>query len=150
MSSIKRGDGIRPRSHFGKPETHDGMRYGTLRESMRKRGGRNGETRALRESAGKRGAGAECGTLSAREAERKTRASDVARGENDEGVASREEEQDGVRRRRKHWNARVPGRLIAKSGRVETLREKLAARVCRVRVGLKIACLTTKASGEFI
>ena len=43
---------------------------------------------------------------------------------NDEGVASREEEQDGVRRRRKCWNARVPGRLIAKSGRVETLREK--------------------------
>ena len=98
MSSIKRGDGIRPRSRFGKPETCDGMRYGTLRESARKRGGRNGETRALRESVGKRGAGAERGTLSAREAERKTRASDAARGENDEGVASREEEQDGVRR----------------------------------------------------
>jgi len=150
VSSIKRGDGIRPRSRFGKPETREGMRYGTLRESARKRGGRNGETRALRESAGKRGAGAERGTLSAREAERKTRASDAAQGENNEGVASREEEQDGVRRRRKRWNARVPGRLIAKSGRVETLREKLAARVCRVRVGPKIACLTTKASGEFI
>ena len=26
VSSIKEGDGIRPRSHFGKPETCDGMR----------------------------------------------------------------------------------------------------------------------------
>src|SRR6266581_3530065 len=110
----------------------------------RERGGRNGETRALRESAGKRGAGVERGTLSAREPERKSRASDAARGENDKGVASREEEQDGVRRRRKRWNARVPGRLIAKSGRVETLREKLAARVCRVKWGRKLPVLRRK------
>jgi len=38
MSSIKRGDGIRPRLHFGKPEMRDGMRYGTLVRA-RERGG---------------------------------------------------------------------------------------------------------------
>ena len=137
MSSIKRGDGIRPRSRFGKPETREGMRYGTLRESARKRGGRNGETRALRESAGKRGAGAKHRTLSAREPERKSRASDAAQGENDEGVASREEEQDGVRRRRKRWNTQVLGRLIAKSGRVKTLREKASSTRVQSQSGAK-------------
>ena len=37
MSSIKEGDGIRPRSCFGKPEMRNGMRYGTLCKSARKR-----------------------------------------------------------------------------------------------------------------
>jgi len=50
----------------------------------------------------------------------------------------------------KHWNAQVLGRLSAKLGQVETLREKLAACVCRVRMGLKVACLTTKAGSKFI
>ena len=56
----------------------------------------------------------------------------------------------GFRDEEKCWNAWVPGRLSAKLGRVKTLREKLAARMCRVRMGLKVAYLTTKAGGKFI
>jgi len=50
----------------------------------------------------------------------------------------------------KRWNTRILGRLCVKSGRVETLREKLAACMCRVRMGPKVACLITKAGGKFI
>ena len=57
MSSIKEGDGIRPRSRFGKPKTRDGMRYVTLRESARKGGAetaRQGHSVRVRENEAQR------------------------------------------------------------------------------------------------
>lgn len=140
---------IRPKSHFGKPKTCNGMRFNTLHESMRKGKARDSKMRCSVRVWETIHREVEHKMLCTHKSEMRARVLDMVQGKTTRGHFMRKG-QDRVWRQGKTlecMGSRVIGCRVGSSWR---LREKQAAHVCRVRVGLKLPIFWQRWVASFI